>query len=431
MVGARVRPMETAPETVSPEGEPTPLPGHGPAWSRLRYPPKSNGNDRNEAMVAVVEEGTGKTKHPNASVVWNDGTEQDGVLLANLGPCVGDKTELKVPTDEGGLKHISMKTSALETAAASSDRGAFRFRLGDFAAAAAEYTEACAALLEDLPNRNRLLPGDANVWTLPGVKDKTLAEKEIKQTVTVGARVRVLNSVDGTSRPAMVACVDSDDETCDVFFENETGENERVDSQESEEEEEGVAFSRVYPASVETETYVSYLANALTNVCRCHLRVLSDMNGGISSAFAAESAATASLSIRRDGTCFFLRGKARLARRKFSDARSDLKQALDEAQKEEKKKSVIAAITAMIRETAETQKRVRDADKKLAKAILGHVHKSGKDLRLDPKSNVAKTGYEDGKYLPAAGSRKEGSVAIGNVARVVGERVAQKRCVVS
>jgi hypothetical protein len=64
----------------------------------------------------------------------------------------------------------------------------------------------------------------------------------------------------------------------------------------------------------------------------------------------------------------------------------------------------------------------------LAAAILGHVHAEGVDLGLDPESDLAKTGVSGGVV---GRKEKDGSVPIGEAARVVAERVAGKRCVVS
>jgi hypothetical protein len=122
-VGSRVRPVHTAPESVSPDGDPVPAPGAGPQWARLRYPALSDGNDKREAMVSDVcddwveceekEErerrerdgigggdyelvrerggggggGGGGGVGTTVSVVWEDGSEEDGVPLSALGPC--------------------------------------------------------------------------------------------------------------------------------------------------------------------------------------------------------------------------------------------------------------------------------------------------------------------------------------------------------
>lgn len=465
-VGARVRPVEMALETVSPEGDPIPVPGAGPAWSRLRYCPATNGNDRFEAMVAYVEDGapgigeTHSTTHARASVVWNDGAEQDGLLLAFLGPCLDDDTGSEVDgcggTNEAETKGVALQSSSRRfraAAAAASARGGFRFRNGDFAAATAEYTEACAALLDALPARNRVLPGHAKAWRIPG-RVAYMKSGDEKKTSTssnrffaVGARVRVLDVANGTSRPALVACVD--DETYDVIFDDE-----------NDDEEEGVPFADVFgfahreecdketnqANSAVTETLVLTLADTLKNVARCHLRIASSCVGGgdFSSAFAAESAASASLLLNRSAAAYFLRGKARLAKSKFDDARGDLQSALRKCRREaaainsnsrnpEKIKGDITAITAALAEVKKQQKRRRDADRKLARAILGHVHKEGKDLGLDPNSRLALTGYEnEGDTCSGKGgdvNKKEGSVPIREVAKLAGETLGGKgRC---
>mgnify|MGYP001242123009 CR=1 FL=1 len=91
-VGARVRPVISAPETVTPDGDPVPTPGAGPMWARLRYPAPSTGDDRLLATVADVEgldgDGGDAAGVATASVVWEDGTEEDGVSLRALGPRV-------------------------------------------------------------------------------------------------------------------------------------------------------------------------------------------------------------------------------------------------------------------------------------------------------------------------------------------------------
>lgn len=263
----------------------------------------------------------------------------------------------------------------------------------------------------------------------------------------VGARVRVLDVANGTSRPALVACVD--DETYDVIFDDE-----------NDDEEEGVPFADVFgfahreecdketnqANSAVTETLVLTLADILKNVARCHLRIASSCVGGgdFSSAFAAESAASASLLLNRSAAAYFLRGKARLAKSKFDDARGDLQSALRKCRREaaainsnsrnpEKIKGDITAITAALAEVKKQQKRRRDADRKLARAILGHVHKEGKDLGLDPNSRLALTGYEnEGDTCSGKGgdvNKKEGSVPIREVAKLVGETLGGKgRC---
>jgi len=284
----------------------------------------------------------------------------------------------------------------------------------------------------------------------------------------VGARVRVSGS-DGASRLALVACVDSDDETCDVLFETASdGDDDETG------EEDAVAFSRLRGASLvgfgvfddETnedekkqkttsralETLVSVtLADALLNVARCHLRLASEasetsLGGGDAAAAAADAAAAASTSLRASTAAFFLRGKARGARRRFDDAARDLETALRLATNRLARRRAsmtstsstdvdglerdVAAIGAALRDTRAAAKARRRADRRLAAAILGHVQNEGVDLGLDPESDLARYG---GARSARGFERKEkdGSVPLGEVARVVGERVAGKRCVVS
>ena len=496
-VGARVRPVETAQVAFSPEGEPVPLPEEGPAWARLRYPLPSDGDDRLEALVADVEEGDAGsggnaiTRHARASLVWNDGSEQDDVSLASLGPCVDERersdaeaadvaADVVVPRNEN---ENAVVESARRAAAASDARGAFRFRRGEFAAAAAEYVEACASLLSAVPRKHArvLLPGDEKDWNLPppprvgasfdaGFRDDDAPVDAIvsKPRVAVGARVRVLGD-DGFARLAVVACVDSDDETCDVLFDETTLE------WEEEEEEDAVAFSRLRGASLvsrgeddETkkhnraaplETVVSVeLADALLNVARCHSRLASaSLGGNEAAAAAAAAAASASLSLRKSPTALFLRGKALASSRRFEAASRDLEAAArlasacarrgEEATRTDtlattrtreslegfraKPASLaadVAAIRAALRATRAAAKEKNRADRRLAAAILGHVHAEGVDLGLDPESDLAKTGVSGGVV---GRKEKDGSVPIGEAARVVAERVAGKRCVVS
>lgn len=502
-VGARVRPVETAQVAFSPEGEPVPLPGEGPAWARLRYPLPSDGDDRLEALVADVEEGDAGsggnaiTSHARASLVWNDGSEQDDVSLASLGPCVDERersdaeaadvaADVVVPRNENENENAVVE-SARRAAAASDARGAFRFRRGDFAAAAAEYVEACASLLSAVPRKHArvLLPGDEKDWNLPPPHRVVGASFDAfdddapfffdaivaKPRVAVGARVRVLGD-DGFARLAVVACVDSDDETCDVLFDETTLE------WEEEEEEDAVAFSRLRGASLvfrgegddETkkqseknratlETVVSVeLADALLNVARCHSRLASaSLGGNEAAAAAAAAAASASLSLRKSPTALFLRGKALASSRRFEAASRDLETAArlasacarrgEEATRTDTLATTptpeglegfraepaslaadVAAIRAALRATRAAAKEKNRADRRLAAAILGHVHAEGVDLGLDPESDLAKTGVSRGVV---GRKEKDGSVPIGEAARVVAERVAGKRCVVS
>jgi len=482
-VGARVRPVETAQVAFSPEGDPVPLPGEGPTWARLRYALPSDGNDRREALVADVEEGEAESggdaraRHARASLVWNDGSEEDGVPLAFLGPAPVDdersateaRADVVVSRNERERNVESAVTEAdlSETrAAAASARGAFRFRRGEFAVAAAEYVEACAWLLSAVPREHvaLVLPGDEKDWTLPPLTFSSFEEPSPPR-VGVGARVRVSGS-DGASRLALVACVDSDDETCDVLFETAS------DGDDAEDEEDAVAFSRLRGASLvgfgqddsdETdrdekkqkttsralETLVSVtLADALLNVARCHLRLASEasetsLGGGDAAAAAADAAAAASTSLRASTAAFFLRGKARGARRRFDDAARDLETALRLATNRLARRRAsastsstdvdglerdIAAIGAALRDTRAAAKARRRADRRLAAAILGHVQNEGVDLGLDPESDLAKTGVSAGVV---GRKEKDGSVPIGEAARVVAERVAGKRCAVS
>jgi hypothetical protein len=268
----------------------------------------------------------------------------------------------------------------------------------------------------------------------------------------------------------LVACVDSDDETCDVLFETAS------DGDDAEDEEDAVAFSRLRGASLvgfgqddsdETnedekkqkttsralETLVSVtLADALLNVARCHLRLASEasetsLGGGDAAAAAADAAAAASTSLRASTAAFFLRGKARGARRRFDDAARDLETALRLATNRlanRRRASMsstsstdvdglerdVAAIGAALRDTRAAAKARRRADRRLAAAILGHVQNEGVDLGLDPESDLAR--YGGARSARGVGRKeKDGSVPLGEVARVVGERVAGKRCVVS
>ena len=485
-VGARVRPVETAQVAFSPEGDPVPLPGEGPTWARLRYALPSDGNDRREALVADVEEGEAESggdaraRHARASLVWNDGSEEDGVPLAFLGPAPVDdersateaRADVVVSRNErehSNVESVVTDADLSETrAAAASARGAFRFRRGEFAVAAAEYVEACAWLLSAVPREHvaLVLPGDEKDWTLPPVKSFSRQEP-FPPRVGVGARVRVSGS-DGASRLALVACVDSDDETCDVLFETASDGDDETD------EEDAVAFSRLRGASLvgfgvfddETnedeknqkttsralETLVSVtLADALLNVARCHLRLASEasetsLGGGDAAAAAADAAAAASTSLRASTAAFFLRGKARGARRRFDDAARDLETALRLATNRLARRRAsmpstsstdvaglerdVAAIGAALRDTRAAAKARRRADRRLAAAILGHVQNEGVDLGLDPESDLAR--YGGARSARGFGRKeKDGSVPLGEVARVVGERVAGKRCVVS
>ena len=506
-VGARVRPVETAQVAFSPEGEPVSLQGEGPTplWARLRWPLPSDGDDRREALVSDVEEGVPEiggsaiTSHARASLVWNDGYEQDGISLAFLGPCVDGEREGRDPhravvvgdenenqdEDEKDEDALGKVESARRAAAASDARGAFRFRRGDFAAAAAEYVETCASLLSVVPRKHArlVLPGNEKDWNLPSrgrraaaaAANDDAAEAADAPRPRVGARVRVLGA-DRCARLAVVACVDSDDETCDVLFED------RPFDGEEEEEEDAVAFARLRGFSLASrssrpdddaaETTVSFdLADALLNVARCHSRLASPApGGGDAAASAAASAASASLALRRSPAALFLRGKALAASRRFDAATRDLETALRlakaraarEEREEEattgvittspaalrsrklngnettspprKKKGAggaadVAAIGAALRATRDARRAKRSADRRLASLILGHARAEGVDLGLDPESDLATKG---GPPLRRAGGEgKHGSVPVGEVARVVAERISGKRCAVS
>ena len=488
-VGARVRPVETAQVAFSPDGQP--LPTSGPALARLRWPLPSDGDDRREALVADVEDGeTGRggsanTSHARASLVWNDGSEQDDVSLALLGPCVDgqrqgsteaatvvvrNEDEENEENDENVGDAPRLVESARRVAAASDARGAFRFRRGDFAAAAAEYVETCASLLSVVPRKHArlVLPGDEKEWNLPRRRFSPNARDDAADAADatperdaprprVGARVRVLGG-DHCARIAVVACVDSDDETCDVIFESTSFDGEE------EEEEDAVAFARLRgfsllasrsrPDEEAAETMVSVdLADALLNVARCHSRLASPaLGGGDAAASAAAAAASASLSLRKSPTALFLRGKALSASRRYSDAARDLETALRlattslKASREEdanpdlsssatrrappraRLAADVAAIDAALRATKRAARAKKKADRRLAAAILGHARAEGVDLGLDPASDLATRG---GPAHRSGSERKHGSVPVGEVARVVAERVAGKRCVVS
>ena len=196
-----------------PDGDPVPAPGAGPMWARLRYAPPSAGDDRREGMVADVCDDDARA--PTASVVWEDGAEEDGVPLARLGPVVVAR-----PDDDP-------KTAATNAR----ERGNARFRAGDHAAAAAEYVEACAWLLRAIPTGARAIPGRAEDWRVPGVVDWRAPDANPGPTddgrvstapfrPTVGARVRMLGE-DGASRSGMVSYVESDEELCDVMFDDD------------------------------------------------------------------------------------------------------------------------------------------------------------------------------------------------------------------
>ena len=88
----------------------------------------------------------------------------------------------------------------------------------------------------------------------------------------------------------------------------------------------------------------------------------------------------------------------------------------------------VAAIDAALRATKRAARAKKKADRRLAAAILGHARAEGVDLGLDPASDLATRG---GPAHRSGSERKHGSVPVGEGARVVAERVAGKRCVVS
>lgn len=533
-VGARVRPVETAAETVSPDGDPVPAPGAGPMWARLRYAPPSAGDDRREGMVADVCDDDARA--PTASVVWEDGAEEDGVPLARLGPVVDAR-----PDDD--------PTTAASNAR---ERGNARFRAGDHAAAAAEYVEACAWLVRAIPTGARALPGRAERWRVPGASALVAEDENEERDVpgetrtddrrvptapfrpTVGARVRVLGA-DGASRSGMVSYVESDEELCDVLFDDDDGAGGG-----DEEEEVGVPFHRLFgvaepitdrsnhPASIgdddaaieerlrrrsaaeasaaEADRVVAALAECLLNVARCHLKLSDTKSGGSVAAHACADAASAALSVRRSAAAFYLRGRAKTVTCRFRSAGEDLRAALavaarvvvdvdaaaedEAAEREEEKRRVERdlfgvedddaeedetsqgehvgdsharegtkspsedrsvedarrlaastepsaaaderAIRAAIRALKVAAKRRADDDRRLARAIMGHMRDAEVvDFGLDPASQPTFAS------LPAAATRgKDGEVPLAKVGEAVRDHVLGKvkgarRCVIS
>lgn len=261
-----------------------PAPGAGPMWARLRYPAPSDGCDKREAMVSDVcagnEEEVEARKNAKSdghrecgvgttvSVVWEDGSEEDGVPLSSLGPCAVEEpivsilrpgeedlcTRSTAVDDRDAVNTTSTSSSSsrvfdpLAAAADARERGNARFNQGDFAAAAAEYVEACAWLVSALPPslNARILPGERKDWFIPDATANARAAKSGNGSnggdrfngdnvrsyavgdanvsipalsaaaasdalaaacwPTVGMRVRVLGT-DGTSRPGMVSYV--------------------------------------------------------------------------------------------------------------------------------------------------------------------------------------------------------------------------------
>ena len=520
-----MRPVETAAETVSPDGDPVPAPGAGPMWARLRYAPPSAGDDRREGMVADVCDDDAHA--PTASVVWEDGAEEDGVPLARLGPIVDAR-----PDDDP-------KTAATNAR----ERGNARFRAGDHAAAAAEYVEACAWLLRAIPTGARAIPGRAEDWRVPGVVDWRAPDADPGPTddgrvstapfrPTVGARVRVLGE-DGASRSGMVSYVESDEELCDVMFDDDDALGG------GDEEEVGVPFRRLFgvaepiidrssdPAAIgdddaaiderlrrrsaaeasfaEADRVATTLAECLLNVARCHLKLSDATSGGSVAAHACVDAATAASSVRRSAAAFYIRGRAKTAMCRFRSAGEDLRAALaiatrivadvdaaaeDEAtEREEEKRRVernlfgvgeeeevgeeensfdgdkgeatrgendgvedrpredarrLAASTepsaaaderdirAAIRALRVAAKRRADEDRRLARAIMGHMRDAEVvDFGLDPASRPTFAS------LPSAATRgKDGEVPLAKVGEAVREHVAgrvrgARRCVIS
>jgi hypothetical protein len=298
-----------------------------------------------------------------------------------------------------------------------------------------------------------VLPGDAKDWTLTGAA--AAAEREALWKLernslpaprpAVGARARVVGA-DGAARLAVVACVDLDEETCDVLFETTNVANSR--NEEEEEEEETVSFDRLLSASFAVanasesdsiESFVTLVADALLNIARCHLRLVSRRAGGDAAAVAAESAASASLSLRRNPVAYFLRGRAKLARRKFPAARTDLETALALFHRENSKgtrpnptlQHRIRSVQTSLGEIRRTERRKNAADRTLARAVLGSVIAQDVDFGLDPASRPAAASAGFRSEAEAHARKKHGSLPVREVARLVRERVVGKRGVVS
>ncbi len=335
-VGARVRPVISAPETVTPDGDPVPTPGAGPMWARLRYPAPSTGDDRLLATVADVEgldgDGGDAAGVATASVVWEDGTEEDGVSLRALGPRRADDADAKdeEEEEEEEEEEASGYRRSRSRAEASRARGNDRFRRGDEAAAAAEYVEACAWLIAAIgPARARALPGRENDWNVhESIADAAAVERAATTTTatkkkapaltpTVGMRVRVMGA-DGSSRAGMVSYVEEDDRVCDVMFDAAADD----DARRSRREAAATATARV-------EDVVATLSDVLLNVARCHLKLSASRAGGSSAAHACIAACTASLSLRRNVAALYLRGRARTILCQFKRAGEDLMAALE------------------------------------------------------------------------------------------------------
>ena len=342
------------------------------------------------------------------SVVWEDGSEEDGLPLSAFGPTwAGGVISSKMKAQE--VRSIDAMTEASDAR----ERGNARFRDGHVAAAAAEYVEACAWLVSALSANARMgvLPGEPREWFIPdatanvvltaaaatggvdaagggvdgdGGDDTRPASDNVTAAAatsssstcrpTVGSRVRVLGS-DGTSRAGMVSYIETDEELCDVMFdeEDENGEDEEVgvpfdriyvigggsgcvgggsegeqsgrserrerypaaaEEEEEGEDDDGESARRrrrreaEQKAAAEIESTMDVLAGCLHNVARCHLRLHAKGGGGSISAVACAAAATAALSLRRSAVAFYLRGRARTALNKFRLAGEDLKAAL-------------------------------------------------------------------------------------------------------
>ena len=376
-VGARVRPVISAPETVTPDGDPVPTPGAGPMWARLRYPAPSTGDDRLLATVADVEgldgDGGDAAGVATASVVWEDGTEEDGVSLRALGPRRADDADAKdeEEEEEEEEEEASGYRRSRSRAEASRARGNDRFRRGDEAAAAAEYVEACAWLIAAIgPARARALPGRENDWNVhESIADAAAVERAATTTTatkkkapaltpTVGMRVRVMGA-DGSSRAGMVSYVEEDDRVCDVMFDDDDdgGGGGGGGDDDDDDEEVGVPFDRLFglggdatadaadaaadddarrsrreaaaTATARVEDVVATLSDVLLNVARCHLKLSASRAGGSSAAHACVAACTASLSLRRNVAALYLRGRARTILCQFKRAGEDLMAALE------------------------------------------------------------------------------------------------------
>ena len=233
-------------------------------------------SDRNEAMVADVD---GRV----VSVVWADGSEEDGMRLDQIGPCPdprehlehlddGDDTIPRRPETSPNADARAMASRAVRAASAAKGRGNARFKDGDVAAAAAEYVESCAWLVAALRSPGgggaRVLPGSPSDWHVPdatavgvhggggcdgrdppGADEGASANPEAPArdashasalVPSVGMRVRVMGA-DGTSRAGMVSYVEEGEQMCDVMFDDD-------DEGGDDDEEVGVSFDRLFGA---------------------------------------------------------------------------------------------------------------------------------------------------------------------------------------